>query len=187
MNRSKSFPDKFKENSVRGWGNGFIGVLIFSGALPAMRVAVMKFNPVFLTFTRATIAGLLALFILLISKEKRPLKSKIIPLLIVSIGCVVGFPLLTALALKYITSAHSLFFIGVLPLATAIFRLARGGERPRPAFWIFSILGSLFIIGYTLAGGITSSPVGDTLMVLAICLCGLGYSEGAILSKTLGE
>jgi drug/metabolite transporter (DMT)-like permease len=183
---SKSFPDKFKKSNGSGWINGFIGVVIFSGSLPATRVAVMEFSPVFLTFTRAFIAGLLALFILLIFKETRPLKRHIIPLLIVSIGCVVGFPLLTAFALKYITSAHSLVFIGVLPLATAVFGVVRGGERPRPAFWIFSILGSLFVVGYSLAGGLSASPVGDVLMLLAISLCGLGYSEGAILSKTLG-
>lgn len=31
-----------------GWMNGLIGVLIFSGALPATRVAVTKFDPMLL-------------------------------------------------------------------------------------------------------------------------------------------
>ncbi|MEG2391913.1 MAG: EamA/RhaT family transporter, partial [Pseudomonas sp.] len=44
-----------------GWINGFIGVVIFSGSLPATRLAVLEFDPVFLTVVRAAIAGVLAL------------------------------------------------------------------------------------------------------------------------------
>ena len=99
---------------------------------------------------------------------------------------VVGFPLLTALALQYVTSAHSLVFIGILPISTAIFGILRGGERPRPIFWLFSILGSFLVVAYAVAQGISSSPLGDLLMFGAIVLCGLGYAEGAKLTKTLG-
>ena len=133
------------DKMANGWINGFIGILIFSGSLPATRVAVMGFDPVFLTVARAAIAGLLALCLLLAFKEKRPERRHIISLAIVALGVVVGFPLLTALALRHITSAHSIVFIGLLPLATAIFGVLRGGERPRPAFWLFSGLGSLFV------------------------------------------
>jgi drug/metabolite transporter (DMT)-like permease len=36
------------------------------------------------------------------------------------------------------------------------------------------------------AQGLTASPIGDILMILAVILCGLGYAEGAKLTKTLG-
>jgi drug/metabolite transporter (DMT)-like permease len=109
-----------------------------------------------------------------------------VPLLIVALGVVVGFPLLTALALQYVTSAHSIVFVGLLPLATAVFGVLRGGERPRPVFWFFSVLGSLLVVGFAVAQGLTASPQGDILMLLAILACGLGYAEGAKLSRTLG-
>ena len=38
------------------------------------------------------------------------------PLTVTALGVVVGFPLLTALALQHITSARSIVFIGLLPL-----------------------------------------------------------------------
>jgi drug/metabolite transporter (DMT)-like permease len=173
-------------NNSGGWLNGFIGVVMFSGSLPATRVAIADFSPLFLTATRATIAGLIALCILLLFKEKRPAKNQLLPLAIVALGVVVGFPLLSALALQYVTSAHSIVFVGLLPLATALFGVLRGGERPRPLFWLFSILGSLLVIGYAVYQGLTASPLGDLLMLGAIILCGLGYAEGAKLSKTLG-
>lgn len=172
--------------SSNGWLNGLLGVIIFSGSLPATRIAVLDLDPFFVTVARATIAGILALIVLLINKEKFPQKTQFLSLGIVALGVVIGFPLLSALALRYVTSAHSIVFVGILPVSTAVFGIIRGGERPRPVFWIFSILGSLLVVGYALRQGISSSPVGDILMLLSVILCGLGYAEGGKLSKTLG-
>lgn len=172
--------------SSNGWLNGLLGVIIFSGSLPATRIAVLDLDPFFVTVARATIAGILALIVLVINKEKFPQKTQFLSLGIVALGVVIGFPLLSALALRYVTSAHSIVFVGILPVSTAVFGIIRGGERPRPVFWIFSILGSLLVVGYALRQGISSSPVGDILMLLSVILCGLGYAEGGKLSKTLG-
>jgi drug/metabolite transporter (DMT)-like permease len=174
------------DKGLKGWANGSIGVLIFSGSLPATRVAVMDFDPAFVTSARAAIAGLLGLAMLLLFREKRPERGDLLSLVIVALGVVVGFPLLTALALKHVTSAHSIIFIGLLPLATAIFGVLRGGDRPRPAFWLFSCVGSALVAGFALTQGVTASPVGDSLMLAAIIVCGLGYAEGAALSRRLG-
>lgn len=173
-------------NARAGYINGFIGVLIFSGSLPATRLAIHDFSPVYLTVMRAAISGLLALAAVLLFKAKRPAKDQFIPLLIVAAGVVIGYPLLSAMALQHITSAHALVFLAILPLITAIFGVLRGGDNPRPAFWIFSVAGSLLVIGFALAQGLKASPVGDILMLSAVILCGLGYAEGAKLSKTLG-
>lgn len=172
--------------SSNGWLNGLLGVIIFSGSLPATRIAVLDLDPFFVTVARASIAGLLALIVLLISKEKLPQKTQFLSLGIVALGVVIGFPLLSALALRYVTSAHSIVFVGILPVSTAVFGIIRGGERPRPVFWIFSIFGSLLVVGYALKQGIASSPIGDILMLLSVILCGLGYAEGGKLSKTMG-
>ncbi|GID05265.1 DMT family transporter [Pseudomonas sp. 008] len=186
MERTSNLQQHTTETTASGWLNGFIGVLIFSGSLPATRVAVMQFDPVFLTVARASIAAIVALCLLLLFKEKRPARHQLFSLAIVALGVVLGFPLLTALALQYVTSAHSIVFVGLLPLATAAFGVWRGGERPRPVFWFFSVLGSLLVVGFAVSQGLTASPAGDILMLLAILACGLGYAEGAKLSKTLG-
>lgn len=174
------------DKTTSGLVNGLLGVVIFSGSLPATRVAVTHFDPVFLTAARAAIAGVLGLCLLAAFKEKRPGREDLIPLLLVAAGVVVGFPLLTALALRHVTAAHSIVFIGVLPLVTAIFGVLRGGEKPRPAFWVFSCLGSALVAGFALSEGLTASPVGDGLMLAAIIACGLGYAEGAKLTQTFG-
>lgn len=174
------------DKTAAGWLSGFMGILIFSGSLPATRVAVAGFDPLFLTVARAVIAGILAGGLLILFREKRPLRSDLVSLAVVSFGVVIGFPLLTAIALKHITSAHSTVFIGLLPLSTAIFGVLRGGERPQPVFWLFSCLGSAIVAGFALAQGDGATSVGDLLMLAAIVVCGLGYAEGARLSRKLG-
>jgi len=172
--------------TAKGWGSGLVGVVIFSGSLPATRVAVGGFSPVFLTSARAVIAALLAGVFLAALRQGRPARQDLVSLAVIALGVVVGFPLLTALALQHITSARSIVFIGLLPLSTAIFGVLRGGERPRPVFWLFSGLGAATVAGFSMFNGGTGSLAGDLLMVAAVVLCGLGYAEGAVLSRRLG-
>ncbi|TCM66417.1 EamA-like transporter family protein [Acinetobacter calcoaceticus] len=175
-----------------GWLNGLFGVVIFAGSLPATRIAVMGFSPEFITGARASIASILALFILWFFqakpfKQNLPQRTDWIPLLIVAFGVVFGFPFFTALALEHISSARALVFVALLPLTTAIFGVLRSAERPSLPFWIFALLGSFFVMGFMLQGdqGHLLGP-GDLLMILAIIVCGLSYAEGGRLAKTLG-
>ncbi|QCI69442.1 DMT family transporter [Phreatobacter stygius] len=172
--------------ALSGWLNGFLGVLIFSGSLPATRVAVGGFDPLFLTGARTILAAALAAALLIGTATKLPERRDLASLAVVALGVVVGFPLLTALALTHVTSAHSIVFIGLLPLATALFGVLRGGEKPGAVFWVFSGLGSLAVAGFALAQGFALAPLGDLMMLAAVIVCGLAYAEGAVLSRRLG-
>ncbi len=169
-----------------GWGSGFLGMLIFSASLPATRAAVGGFDPLFLTAARAVLAGGLAVALLVGLRQTRPARAAMAGLVIVALGVVIGFPLLTALALTHISSAHSVVFIGLLPLSTALFGVLRGGEKPAPLFWLFSLLGAAGVVGFALSQSAEASLVGDLYMLAAIVVCGLGYAEGARLSRDLG-
>ncbi len=173
-------------HKTAGWINGFLGVLIFSGSLTATRLAVIDIDPTFLTLVRASIAGIIGIALLAAFRAPLPGKRDVGSLIIVAIGVVAGFPLLTGIALQYMTSAHAIVFIGLLPLSTAIFAVLRGGERPGALFWLFSIAGSLIVASYAYGQGNQSTLLGDVLMLAAIILCGLGYAEGAQLSRRLG-
>jgi drug/metabolite transporter (DMT)-like permease len=174
------------KREVAAYSNGLLGVLIFSGSLPATRVAVADFSPLFMTSARAVIAALLGSIFLFLWRSQKPERQDLLPLSIVAIGVVIGFPFLTALALQHVTAAHSLVFAGLLPLSTAIFGVLRGGERPKSAFWLFSVAGAFTVIGFALYRSDGGTMSGDLLMLVAILLCGLGYAEGALLSRRLG-
>jgi len=171
---------------TNGWTLGAIGVAIFSASLPATRIAVFDFDPIFLTFARATLAGTAAAFCLTITRQSPPSKSDLASIALVALGVVVGFPILTALALQDITSARSVVFIGLMPLATATFGTLRGGEAPSLLYWVFSIAGSMLVVGFALLQNQSASLMGDVFMLAAVMLGGMGYAEGGRLARRLG-
>lgn len=170
----------------KGWVQGMIGVAIFAGSLPATRLAVRGFDPVFLTGVRALIAALLGAALLWLLRQRPPERKDLPALALTALGVVAGFPLLTALALQQASAARAMVFVGLLPLCTALFAVWRGGERPRPAFWLFSGAGALCVSAYAALDGSAGSIPGDLMMLGAVLICGLGYAEGAGLARRLG-
>jgi drug/metabolite transporter (DMT)-like permease len=163
------------------------GMLIFSGSLPATRIAVEALDPWFVTAARALVAGLLASAMLLILRAPLPSRGDWRALVWTALGVVVGFPLFSALALRYVPSSHVIPFVGLLPLATAGFATLIGQEQPRPLFWLFATLGSAMVAGHAwLSGGLTFEAA-DLLMLAAIVTCGMGYAVGGKLTRRLGS
>jgi drug/metabolite transporter (DMT)-like permease len=165
--------------------DGLIAVAIFSGSLPATRLALTGFDPLFLTFARGALAALASAVLLMVVRPPVPARRDLPAFGLLSLCVVLGFPLLTALALMRVESAHAVVFIGLLPLATAGFGAVRAGERPSGRFWVFACLGSAIVAGFALRGGL-SLELADVLMLAAILAGGLGYAEGGRLSRRLG-
>lgn len=177
-----------QENEFYAWLHGTIGMVFFAGSLPATRLALQGFDPFFLTAVRILLAGILAGLILFFTGEKWPTARNCKRMIGVIAGVVIGFPLLTALALQYVPSSHALIFIALLPLTTsamAVF-LPGGKEQPKMPFWIFASLGSLIVMGYGIYRAEGNLALGDIYMILAILVGSLGYAEGGKLAKELG-
>lgn len=172
----------------QGLAFGLTGVLIFSGSLPATRAAVGGFEPLFLTAARALIAALAAGAALLLFARRRPQRSDLPSLALVSCCCVLAYPLLSAVALTQMPSARAILFTGLLPVSTAAWAIARGGERPHAVFWGFALAGAGAVASFAVltGGGAGAVHYGDALMLAAVALCGLGYAEGAMLARRLG-
>jgi drug/metabolite transporter (DMT)-like permease len=172
---------------LMGMIHGAIGMAIFAGSLPATRLAVLGLDALFVTAGRAAGAGILAALLLAVTRQKLPARADLIPLLVVAGGVVLGFPLLTALALRAVPAAHAIVFVGLLPLMTALFAVLRATEKPRPAFWLWAIAGSAAVCLYALWHSTGGFAAPDLLMLAAIIVCGLGYAEGSRLAKHLGS
>ena len=170
---------------------GALGILGFSFSLPATRLAVADLDPWLIAFGRATVAALLAAVYLRTTRAARPTARQARSLAIVALGVVVGFPLLTSLALESETAAHGAVMIAILPAATAVAAVVRAGERPSRRFWLASAAGLATVLAFVAATTgeelTTSGPqVADLYLLAAIALCGVGYAEGGALSRTLG-
>ncbi|MBJ7288773.1 DMT family transporter [Williamsia sp.] len=167
---------------------GFLGVLAFSFTVPFTRIAVGALDPLFVGAARAVVAGILAMIALAVCRVRFPTSSQVARLVVVAIGIVAGFPVLTSLALTTTTAAHSAVIIGLLPAITAATVVMRTGERPGRRFWLFSIAGACAVVGYSLVahGSLGSPSIGDLYLVGAVVLGALGYSEGGLLARELG-
>lgn len=173
------------KGGASAWANGFLGMLIFSASMPATRVAVSGFDPLFLTAARAAIPGALSLLVLGVLRSARPTRAELPRLVLVALGVGLGFPVFSALALTRITAAHSMIWTGLLPLATALFGAALAGERPSPRFWAFAALGAACVVGFAAVRATDGDVYGDALMACAVLSAGFAYAEGAKLSRRL--
>jgi len=154
--------------------------------LPATRVAVEQLEPSFVGVGRTVVAGVLAAVFLAASRQPRPTRDQVRRLWRVVAGVVIGFPLLTALALHSLPAAHSAVIIGLLPAATAVAAVLVGGERPTPAFWLASSAGLVAVLVFAAAQGAGVPSAADGLVLLAVAAAALGYAEGGKLAREIG-
>jgi drug/metabolite transporter (DMT)-like permease len=165
---------------------GFLGVLGFSFTFPATRVAVEQLDPTFVGIGRAVVAGGLAAALLAARREPVPRRADLPRLAVVALGVVVGFPLLSALALHQLPSSHAAVTAGILPAATVVAAVVRAGERPSAGFWLASGAGLVAVLAFAASRGAGLPRSGDVLMLVAVALCALAYAEGGALSRDYG-
>ncbi|MFB7663531.1 DMT family transporter [Kitasatospora sp. NPDC056138] len=160
-----------------------LGVLGFSFTFPATAWALDGFGPWTATGLRGVLAALAAGACLAAGRVPVPERRHWPGLLTVAGGCVIGFPLLTTLALRTSSTAHSAVVIGVLPLATAAIAVALTGERPSRRFWSGAVAGAVTVIGFTLLQSHGRPTVADVYLFGALLVCAAGYAEGGRLSR----
>ena len=157
-----------------------LGVASFSFSFPATVWALDGFGPWSATGLRGTIAALIAAAALLATRSALPRREGWPALAVVGIGCGIGFPLLTTLALQTSSTAHSAVVIGALPMATATIAALRTGRHPSPAFWLAAI-----VITFALSQNHGRPTVADLFLLAALLLCAAGYAEGGRVSRHL--
>lgn len=171
----------------RGMLLGLGAVALFSLTLPFTRMAVAELDPSFLALGRALGAALLAAAWLRAKRAPLPGRAALLPLALVALGCIVGFPLLTSIAMRTLPATHGAVLVGVLPLCTALYAALRGHERPSARFWWFALAGAGLVLAYALAKGGGGLQRADLLMFAAVALAAMGYAEGGRLARTLGS
>ena len=174
---------------------GFLGVVAFGGTFPMTKLAVAWFDPVFVTFGRAGIAGLLALIVIVVLRKPLPDKHLWLPIGIAALCLVWGFPGLTNFAMRLVESSHAGVVAGVLPLGTAVAAAIILREPQSRAFWAISILGMLVVVGFAMrsgggagSGGFLgpgSLGLGDILVLISVAVASTGYVYSAKAARVM--
>jgi drug/metabolite transporter (DMT)-like permease len=183
---SRALAGRLRRDAAPGVLLGSIGVIAFSFSLPATRLALRDLDPWVVAFGRALVAAALAALVLRATRAPRPTRAQWRSLAIVAAGVVIGFPLLTSLALHHRTAAHGAIVVGLAPAATAVMAVLRAGERPSRTFWLASAAGTIAVLVFAFVSGAGALQVTDFELLLAVVLVGLGYAEGGALARDLG-
>ena len=177
----------------KGLWLGLLGVTIFALTLPMTRLAVgtpelPQLSGVFIAVGRAVIAALLSIGFLLATRAPWPRRSEWLPLGVVALGVVFGFPLCTSVAMRHVEAVHASVIVGVLPLATAAVGAWLHRQRPSLGFWLCAALGTALVMAYAVLrsgqAGLTLAPA-DALLLLAMVCAAVGYGYGAQLSQRM--
>lgn len=183
------------KDETRGLWLGLLGVVMFAATLPMTKLATgsalhPQLSPVFVTFGRAAVAGLLSLVYLALTRGARPRGRRQWGALAFTACCVVvGFPLFLALGLRHVESVHASVVIGILPLATAVVGSWWLHQRPSAGFWLCALAGSALVAAFVvLRNNATDSQAqwADLLLMLAVVSAAFGYVGGGRLTLQLG-
>ncbi|MEU7280716.1 DMT family transporter [Streptomyces sp. NPDC045431] len=162
-----------------------LGVVSFSLTFPSTAWGLESFGPWSLVAVRSTLAALIAGAFLLALRVPVPDRRHWAGLAVVGGGVVVGFPLLTTLALKTSTTSHAAVVVGLLPLTTAVFAAVRTGRRPSRAFWAAALAGAAVVIAFTVQQSGGDLSAGDLYLFAALLVCAAGYTEGGRLAGVM--
>ena len=173
-------------NESKGMILGVLGVICFGLTLPATRIVIPFFEPIFIGLGRAVVASFVAAIFLIVTKSKKPSIHQFYQLIGVAGGIVVGFPILSAWAMQSVPASHGGVVLGIMPLATAVVGALVSNEKPSLYFWLFGALGSLIVICYALLQGFGDFQTGDFFLLGAILSAATGYAIGGKLSKEIG-
>ncbi|MEV6122780.1 DMT family transporter [Streptomyces sp. NPDC052077] len=168
-----------------GTAQAALGVVAFSLTFPATVWGLEGFGPWSLVAVRSVLAAVLAGGCLLVLRAPLPERRHLPGLAVVAAGVVLGFPLLTTLALRTSTTAHAAVVVGLLPLTTALLSALRVGTRPSRAFWAAACAGAAAVAAFTVAQSGGALTVADAYLFGALLVCAAGYTEGGRLARVM--
>lgn len=173
-------------DETRGMFYGLLGVVAFGLTLPVTRFVTPVLDPVFIGLGRAVLAALVAGALLIATRQPLPTRRQLGRLMVVGLGVVIGFPVLSAWAMQTAPASHGGVVLGILPLATAIASVFVSSDRPSAGFWAFGVLGSVLVVAYALLEGVGRIQFADLALLGAVISAAVGYAVGGVLSRHLG-
>ncbi|MEU2421678.1 DMT family transporter [Streptomyces sp. NPDC007851] len=162
-----------------------LGVVAFSLTFPATAWGLEGFGPWALVAVRSVLAAALAGTCLLVLRIRLPERRHWAGLAVVALGVVLGFPMLTTLALETSTTSHAAVVVGLLPLTTAVFSALRTGVRPSRTFWAAALAGAVAVLAFTVAQSGGALTAADGYLFGALVVCAAGYTEGGRLARVM--
>jgi len=178
------------------WALGVLAMLMFGATLPMTQLAtraqgVPQLSPWLVTCGRCVVAAALSAMFLLLTRSAWPERRHWPALALASAGNAVLYPLLLALALQTLGTAHAAVITALGPLLTSAVAAWWWRQRPPLSFWLCALAGCAVVMGFSLwrsgpGGQFGSLHAADGLLALGVLAASVGYVAGARVTPDLG-
>ena len=178
---------KTLSETARGYIFAISAVVGFGGTFIAVALGYQSFDAITMSFGRVIPAAIAAIISLKLLKQPVLPPREAFPVIFgVTAGVVIGFPLLSTLALMTVPPADAGVMGAITPIITAVIAVFIGHKKPRRLFWLAASMGSLsaailayFRGGSDLGGG---EFWGYILLAGAMLVASMGHISGNYLA-----
>lgn len=178
---------KTLSETARGYIFALSAIVGFGGTFIAVSMGYQSFDAITMSFGRVIPAAIAAIVSLKLLKQPLLPPRQALPVIFgVTGGIVIGFPLLSTLALMTVPAADAGVIGAITPIITAVIAVFIGHKKPRRLFWVAAALGSFsagalaYLRGGSEFGGGTFW--GYVLLVAAMLLASMGHISGNYLA-----
>ncbi|NIU61067.1 MAG: EamA family transporter, partial [Pseudomonas stutzeri] len=138
---SDSSPHSTASAEAQAYLLGILSVAAFALTLPCAKILAGHLSAMQIGLFRSALAALAAVPVVWLTRSPLPNLSQIKRLLLMSLGVVYGFPVLTAVGMQHVPVGHGGVVLAALPLSTAVFGTLITKDRPPLLFWAASMAG----------------------------------------------
>jgi drug/metabolite transporter (DMT)-like permease len=164
-------------------------VMVIWGASPAMtKIAGEDFTTLQIAVLRTVLAGVVALPIVLVTRQRLPAgRRRQLLLLISAVSGFVAFPLLFTFGQQRTSAMHGNMILAALPLCTGAYAAILDRRRPTQRWLVgcgLALAGEVALVAIrTGSGGTQATVLGDALVVASALVVAVGYVAGARLGQ----
>lgn len=171
---------------LRAYIYSLTAVIGFGGTFIAVSLGNQSFDPITMSMGRVVPASILAVIGLKLLKLPLLPPKDAFPLILgSSAGVVIGFPLLSTLALQTVPAADAGVIGAITPFVTGTVAVLIGHKKPKPMFWVAAALGTLSAMTLAYLRGGSNFGGGAFWGYLALAAAVLFASMGHISGSTL--
>lgn len=174
---------KQQSETVRGYIYALTAIIGFGGTFIAVSLGYQSFDAITMSFGRVIPGAIAAMIALKAMKQPVLPPREAFPMILgVTVGIVIGFPLLSSLALTTVPAADAGVIGAMMPVITGTIAVLIGHKKPKPMFWVAAAFGSLAAaaLAYLRAGSQLGGGEfwGYILLVGAMLFASMGHITG---------
>ncbi|WP_296647143.1 EamA family transporter [Rhodoluna sp.] len=171
---------------LRAYTYSLIAIFGFGGTFIAVTLGAESFDPITMSMGRVIPASILAIIGLKLMKQPLLPPKDAYPLILgSSLGVVIGFPLLSTLALQTVPAADAGVIGSVTPLVTGTIAVIIGHKKPKRMFWLAAALGTMAAMALAYFRGGSSFGGGEFWGYMLLGAAALAASIGHISGSAL--